>query len=382
MTRLFTTLRARLLWSHLAVVVIGVGVLVIAGRQLGEAFVNDHLSAMGPMMGGQANAMETAEFEAGVRSSFNRALWWAAGVSAVTAAGAALFAARRLLVPVEEIRMMTRRLATGAYHERIPLPREAELAALAGDVNSLALALDQTEQRRLRLVGEVAHELRTPVATLKGYLEGLLDGVFEPDEEILSASIVEATRLERLAADLSTLSRVEEGRIDLQLEPCDLRDLISHVTGRLTSQFVDNDVTLIVDELRPLQSVVDRDRIIQILTNIIGNALAYTQPGGSVRIAASATANQRLVTVSDTGRGLTAEQLELIFERFYRADRSATGGSGIGLTIARTLARRHDGDLTATSDGSAQGSEFTLTLPHVPMAATNRMGPWRTDDAG
>ncbi len=370
MTRLFTTLRARLLWSHLAVVVIGVGVLIIAGRQLGEAFVNDHLSAMGPMMSGEANSMPTAQFEAGVRSSFNRALWWAAGVSAAAAAGAALFAARRLLVPVEDIRTMTRRLATGAYHERIPLPREAELAALAADVNSLASALDQTEQRRLRLVGEVAHELRTPVATLKGYLEGLLDGVFEPDEEILIASIVEATRLERLAADLSTLSRVEEGRIDLQLEPCDLRDLISHVTGRLRSQFVDNDVTLIVDDLPPLPSVVDRDRIIQILTNIIGNALAYTQSGGSVRIAGSSTATQRLVTVSDTGRGLTAEQLELIFERFYRADRSATGGSGIGLTIARTLARRHGGDLTATSDGIARGSEFTLTLPDAPMAAT------------
>lgn len=363
MTRLFTTLRARLLWSHLAVVVIGVGVLVIAGRQLGEAFVNDHLSAMGPMMGGQVNAMEAADFEAGVRSSFNRALWWAAGVSAVAAAGAALFAARRLLTPVEEVRAMTRRLAAGAYHERIPLPREAELAALAADVNSLASALDQTEQRRLRLVGEVAHELRTPVATLKGYLEGLLDGVFELDEQILAASIVEATRLERLAADLSTLSRVEDGRIDLHPEPCDLTDLITHVTGRLASQFVDNEVSLIVDDVPPLATMVDRDRVIQILTNVIGNALAYTGPGGSVRVAATATSDQHVVTVSDTGRGLTNEQLELVFERFYRADRSATGGTGIGLTIARTLARRHGGDLTATSDGPGRGAEFTLALP-------------------
>ncbi|NNF64164.1 MAG: HAMP domain-containing protein [Acidimicrobiia bacterium] len=354
-----------MLWSHLTVVVIGVGVLVIAGRQLGEAFVNDHLSAMGPMMGGQANAMEAAEFEAGVRSSFNRALWWGAGVSAVAAAGAALFAARRLLIPVEEVRTMTRRLAAGAYHERIPLPREAELAALAADVNSLASALDQTEQRRLRLVGEVAHELRTPVATLKGYLEGLLDGVFELDEEILAASIVEATRLERLAADLSILSRVEEGRIDLQTEPCDLRDLITHVTGRLASQFVDNEVSLVVDDLPPLATFVDRDRVIQVLTNIIGNALAYTGPGGSVRITATATANQRVVTVTDTGRGLTNEQLELVFERFYRADRSATGGSGIGLTIARTLARHHGGDLTATSDGLGHGAAFILSLPEV-----------------
>ncbi len=371
MTRLFTTLRARLLWSHLAVVGIGVGVLVIAGRQFGEAFVNDHLSTMGAMMGGQDNAMDTAEFDAGVRSSFNRALWWAAGVSAVAAAGVALFAARRLLVPVEEVRSMTRRLAAGAYNERIPLPREAELAALAADVNSLASALDQTEQRRLRLVGEVAHELRTPVATLKGYLEGLLDGVFDPDEEILAASIVEATRLERLAADLSTLSRVEEGRFDLQLESCDLRDLVNHVTGRLASQFADNGVTLIIDELPPLKTMVDRDRIIQILTNIVGNALAYTRPGGSVRISATATTNQRLVTVSDTGRGLTSEQLELIFERFYRADRSATGGSGIGVTIARTLARRHGGDVTASSAGIGQGAEFIISLPDTPTVETS-----------
>ncbi|NNF53023.1 MAG: HAMP domain-containing protein [Acidimicrobiales bacterium] len=351
------------MWSHLAVVAVGVGVLVVAGRQLSETFVNDHLSTMGSMMRGQTTAMDTAEFEAGVRSSFNRALWWAAGVSAAAAAGAALLAARRLLIPVEEVRAMTHRLAAGAYHERIPLPRETELAALASDVNSLASALDQTEQRRLHLVGEVAHELRTPVATLKGYLEGLLDGVFEPDEEILAASIVEATRLERLAADLSTLSRVEEGRIDIQPERCDLRDLIHHVTGRLSSQFIDNNVDLIISELPPMAAVVDRDRITQILTNVIGNALAYTQPGGSVRIAGAATTKDTVITVGDTGRGLTSDQLELIFERFYRADRSTTGGSGIGLTIARTLARRHGGDLTATSPGLGHGAQFTLTLP-------------------
>ncbi|MBT8241407.1 MAG: HAMP domain-containing histidine kinase, partial [Acidimicrobiia bacterium] len=190
-----------------------------------------------------------------------------------------------------------------------------------------------------------------------------LDGVFEPDEEILAASIVEATRLERLAADLSTLSRVEEGRIDIQPERCDLRDLIHHVTGRLSSQFIDNNVDLIISELPPMAAVVDRDRITQILTNVIGNALAYTQPGGSVRIAGAATTKDTVITVGDTGRGLTSDQLELIFERFYRADRSTTGGSGIGLTIARTLARRHGGDLTATSPGLGHGAQFTLTLP-------------------
>ncbi len=363
MTRIGSTLKAKLLWSHMVVVGVGVVVVVVAGRQLGDTFVNSHLQTMTPMMHGQVDGMDIEQFEDGVRSSFNRALIWAAVLSAASAVIVATFAARRLLAPIEDIRAMTHRIASGSYHERIQLPRETELAALAADVNALAASLGTTEQRRSRLIGEVAHELRTPVATLKGYLEGLLDGVFEPDEEILSAAIGEATRLERLAADLSSLSRAEEQRVDLNPAPLDVRDVIGQVGARLRSQYDDNDVDLSIAASPMLPVVADADRIAQILTNVIGNALAHTPSGGHVTVSATSRGDQIVVEVADDGRGLAAEQLEVVFERFYRADRSAPGGSGIGLTIARNLARRHGGDLTAASDGLGHGATFILTLP-------------------
>jgi len=361
-----STLRARLVWSHIAVVAVGVIVLVIAGGQLGDAFVDDHLQSMAPMMHDRVEALDVVVFEDGVSAAFNRALWWAAVVSAAVALLAATFATRRLLTPIDDIRGMTRRMALGAYHEPIPLPNESELAALASDVNALAASLDQSEQRRSRLVGEVAHELRTPVATLKGYLEGLLDGVFEADDEILSAAISEATRLERLAADLSALSKAEEGRIDLHLTQLDVRDVVDQIETRLRSQFLDNNVTLTVEPLPPLPTIADADRVAQILTNLVGNALAYTPAGGHVTISANSNSDEVRVNVADTGRGLTEEQLILVFERFYRADRSVTGGSGIGLTIARNLARRHHGDVTAASEGPGLGATFSVILPRAP----------------
>lgn len=356
------SLRGRLLISHLGVVVVGVLVVLIAGRRLGFVFVDNHLRSMSGMMGGPASA-EFSELEQGITVAFNRALLWAAVISSVAAMAAATFSARRMLRPLEEVRRVARRLATGSYSERVPIPQEEELAALATDVNALAKALEETEQRRLRLIAEVAHELRTPVATLKGYLEGLLDGVFEPDPETLAASVREARRMERLATDLSTLSRTEDGRMDLHLEPTDLAALSTEVADRLRPQFTDQNVELVAVAQAPAMATVDRDRIAQVLTNLIGNALSYTPSGGRVEVRIDQPPGLLRVTVTDTGRGLSEEQLAMVFERFYRADRSLPGGTGIGLTIARSLARMHGGDLTASSPGLGHGSSFALTLP-------------------
>ena len=362
MKRLFGTLRARLLLSHLAVVVIGIAVLLLAGRQLGSVFVDDHLRSMTHMMGGMATA-EAGQLVDGIDAAFNRALLWAALISGATATAAASFAAVRVLRPLEQVRQVARRLATGSYHERVPVPAEVELAGLVADVNTLAQALEETEQRRLRLIAEVSHELRTPLATLKGYLEGLLDGVFDPDPETLVAAIREAHRMERLAVDLSALSRAEEGRVDLRLGPADLGRLASEVAERLRPQFDDENVGLEVEATQPLPVMVDRDRTTQILTNLVGNALSYTPPGGRVRVRSSTEGEMARVEVSDTGRGLTAEQAAMAFERFYRVDRSAAGGTGIGLTIARSLARLQGGDVTASSPGLGKGSTFALAVP-------------------
>jgi histidine kinase len=351
-----------LLLSHLVVVAVGVIVLVIAGRRLGPVFVDNHLRSMAPMMGGMQSA-EAVGLEEGVTAAFNRALIWAAAISAGAAIAASAIAGARVLQPLEQVRSVARRLAAGSYGERVPMPEEEELAALAADVNVLAQALEDTERRRLRLVSEVAHELRTPVATLAGYLEGLLDGVFEPDPETLAAAIRETRRMERLAADLSELSRVEEAGVELRLESVDLTRLAAEVAERLRPQFDDQDVELSVELDPPMQVAVDRDRMAQVLTNLIGNALSYTPSGGRVAVRPRLEARIARIEVSDTGRGLTADQVDMVFERFYRADRSAAGGTGIGLTIARSLARLHGGDVTASSNGLGRGSTFVLTVP-------------------
>jgi histidine kinase len=274
------------------------------------------------------------------------------------------FATWRILSPLQAVSRSTRRLAEGAYDQRVDPPAEPELAALANDVNALAATLESTEQRRVHLIAEVAHELRTPLSTIEGYLEGLLDGVFQPTEEIFAASGREVRRLKRLADDLSELSRAEEGAQPLDLETVDLVALADLVAGNLETQAHAKNIELTVRAAsQHIPVYVDRDRITQVLTNIVGNALTYTDPGGSVAVTVRTQDRSAIVEVVDTGRGLTPDQLTVVFERFYRADHTGPGGSGIGLTIAQAITRRHRGDITATSPGPGKGSTFTLTLP-------------------
>jgi len=207
--------------------------------------------------------------------------------------------------------------------------------------------------------------MRTPLTALNGYIEGLIDGVFAATPEILHAASDELRRLGRLADDLSALSRAEEQRLDLHPADADLADLAQKAATRLAPQFSDSHVTLSVRAPATLPVRVDPDRITQVLTNIIGNALIATPAAGTVTVTARAAGGQAEVAVADTGAGLAADDLERVFDRFYRAPGQPrrSSGSGIGLTIARNIARAHGGDVTATSAGLGRGATFTLTLP-------------------
>ncbi len=240
-------------------------------------------------------------------------------------------------------------------------------------MNRLAIALGDTERRRVELISEVAHEMRTPLTTIDGYVEGMLDGVFEPTEEVLTAVAEETLRLKRLATDLSSLSRVQEGAMDLERERVDLGAITLAATERLRPQFDAKGVALDVGPIASLGVDVDVDvqRITQVLTNLLGNALTYTGAGGRVAVTVGRVGDSAVVTVADTGVGLTREDLELVFDRFFRVagPRRPAGGSGIGLTIARSIARLHGGDVEAASPGPGRGSTFTLRLPVAGAAA-------------
>ena len=294
--------------------------------------------------------------------------------------GAAAFPAsvalsRFLLRPLDRVRAATRRLAEGHYDDVLELPSEPGLAALVEDVNKLAAALADTERRRARLISEVAHEMRTPITILRGQIEGMADGIFTPDGAMFASLADDLDRLQRLAGDLSSLSRSEEGAFDLRRRHADVAMLARSTAERLRPQYDDQMVTLSVDAGTPVVALCDPDRITQVLVNLLGNALAACDRRGHVALSVHAgpsPAHHVIVRVMDDGIGIAEHDRERIFHRFERLEHpgrpAAAGGSGIGLTIARGIARAHGGDITAESAGLGKGATITLHLPqdHVP----------------
>lgn len=356
------TLRTRLFVSYGVVALAGAATVLILTRILVPRLFDDRMRGMGRSPGTGGGQMAVSQHDA-VVSALNTALIIGLTISLLAAAVAAVVMARRVLRPIDDLRAATSRLAAGHYDQPLVAPSEPELAALAHDVNRLATALAQTEQRRAALIGDIAHEMRTPITTITGYVDGFGDGLFDKNEVIAAVS-AEAGRLRRLATDLASVSRVEEGQQTLDPTDSDLSAIVRTVGDRLRPPFEAKGVALIIDAPSATDVVVDVERVAQALSNLLGNALAYTPPGGTVRVSVDADAQTARVEVSDSGRGIAPEHLERVFERFFRADPDGhAAGTGIGLTIARSIVRAHGGDLTAASEGADRGATFRLTLP-------------------
>jgi histidine kinase len=359
-------LRVRLFLSYLLVIAVGALASLVVTSLLAPSFFQDHLQRMGRGPSG-LGAMMATEIDDAFASSVQTALLVGVGLSVLGGGLMAVFAGRRVLRPLDDVREATRRLAAGDYEHRVPVPSEVELAALATDVNTLGETLARTEHRRVELIGEVAHELRTPLTTIEGYMEGLIDGMLPATEETFYAVADEASRLKRLADDLSLLSRTEEQALALELHNTDLAAVMTRAVERLRPQFESRGVRLEPAADSPLVVHVDPDRIGQVLTNLLGNALTHTPSGGTVTVTARAGDHTTWVDITDTGRGIHADELERIFERFSRgADNQGSAGRGLGLTIARGIARAHAGDVVASSPGPGQGATFRVTLPSAP----------------
>jgi histidine kinase len=359
------SLPVRMFASYTVVVAAGLVATYVTVRLLAPRLFDNRMGMNGDGRGMGMGSATSDAVHAAFRSALNSSLIVGLLVSVVVAGLVAAAVTSRLARPIDSVRAATRQIAAGNYGSRVPLPAEPELAALAADVNRLAMTLADTEARRTRLLGDVAHEMRTPLTTLDGYVEGLIDGVFRPDTETLTSLGNELRRLHRLADDLANLSRTEERGLELHLVDADLADLASRAAARLAPQFDDAGVALSVDAAVPLPVRADADRITQVLTNLLGNALLATPAGGTVTVTARAAARRGEVSVTDTGVGLAGDDLERVFERFYRASGSSrrSTGSGIGLTIARGIARAHGGDVTAASLGLGRGARFTVALP-------------------
>jgi signal transduction histidine kinase len=297
-------------------------------------------------------------------------LWIGLGAAVL----AAVVLSRFLVRPLDTIRAATHRLAEGRYDDVLDLPSEPGLAALVEDVNTLASTLAGTERRRARLVSEIAHEMRTPITILRGQIEGMADGIFTPDDAMFASLTDDLDRLRRLAADLSSLSRVEEGAFALHREDVDVAALARATAERLRPQYDDQRVALTIAAGTPVIAFCDPDRVTKVLVNLLGNALTACDEDGHVSVFVdieSGPAPRVVVRVTDDGVGIPENDLNRIFSRFERLEHpgrpAPAGGSGIGLTIARGIARAHDGEVTASSPGPGKGATFTLWMPSVPI---------------
>lgn len=368
MRALWQRLGWKLFASYVLIVVVGSVVLWTTAQWAAPTAFTRHLAEMTRMMG-QPPAMAVDLFGSFVRA-MNTALAVAAAAAFVTAVAVSLFVTRRIVAPIQSMTQATARIADGRYGERVPVTSDDELGQLATQFNRMAAALERVEQMRRDLIADVAHELRTPLAGIAGYMEGLLDGVIPPEPETFHRLHREAARLQRLVDDLQELSRAEAGQISLRPRRITVAELVEVAAGRLRSQFDDKGIALKVEippELPPV--LADPDRIAQVLTNLLGNALQYTPTGGRVEVRARPDDGAVAVAVTDTGIGIAAEHLPHVFDRFFRVDRSrarASGGTGIGLTVARHLVEAHRGSIKAESAGVGRGSTFTVTLPTAP----------------
>lgn len=370
MIRRLRRLRSRLLLANLVVAGAALGTVLVAVDLVGPGYFSEAMGHRpGDPMGSAMDAATLAAFQDAIATALVAGSFIA--LSAAIVVSLALSA--RIAGPVTRLAAAAGRIASGHYSERVPSAAEGEIGELAETFNVMAGSLEATERRRLQLVGDVAHELRTPLSTLDGYLEGLEDGVVEPSPETWRLLRRETARLTRLVDDLQDLWRAEARQLPLRIEPVDAaavaRDIVLHFGPQATA----SSLTVAAELPGGLTVSADHDRLAQILSNYLSNAIRYSPAGSSIAVAGRRVGDQVILSVRDEGPGLEPEQLGQVFERFYRVDPSrsrALGGSGIGLAITRALASAMDGRTWAESSGPGTGATFVVALPAVEARAS------------
>ncbi len=296
----------------------------------------------------------------------NRATLSAALIAGGLALLLALLLAERLLRPVQSLTRAAHALAQGDLSQRVPITGQDELAELGKTFNQMAQSLQNNQQARRALTADIAHELRTPLAVQRAHLEALQDGIYEPTPETIQTLLNQNQLLTHLVDDLRTLALADSGQLTLNLTPTDLNALCYRQIEHFRPTAAAKNIQLHIQApSHPVQISADPQRIEQILSNLLANAVRYTPEGGTITLDLRQTATQAEIRIQDSGPGIPEDALPFIFERFYRADKSRTrseGGSGLGLAIARQLALLHNSRLTA-QNAPQGGAIFTLTLP-------------------
>lgn len=361
-------LAGRLL-AALALVVFAGGLTawLVAGA-IGPVVFHQHMSQAGV---DDENAAILHAEEA-FRSASAVALAIALTASVIASLAVSIFLTRRIAGSLSTLSLATASIAAGQFDSRVSSPRlGVEFDQLADAFNHMATQLEESEALRLRLLADVAHEVRTPVAVLSAYLEGLEDGVESLTPHTVAVLRDQGSRLAKLAEDLAAVTRAETGDLGLVLETVSPDVLMAIAQRAAQERFTTAGVDLTVVSQPDTPAVrVDPDRIAQVLGNLIDNALRHTPRGGTVTVSADVVEDGRVrIAVADTGEGITPAHLPHVFERFYRVDTARDrghGGSGIGLAIVRAIALAHGGGVTVASEGLGRGATFEVMLPQAP----------------
>ena len=299
--------------------------------------------------------------------SLNEHLLWTGIIAGVGGLVLVSLVSRQMLAPLQALGGVAGRLGGGDLNQRAVDSGPREVRQLARSFNRMAEDLQEAEERRRNLVADVAHELRTPLFNIQGYLEAVKDGLLEPNEETIDTIHQQALQLGRLVEDLRLLAQAEAGELHLNLEPDSLTKVARDTVEGARARAETNGIDLRYEEPEALPLVgMDRSRVAQVIGNLLDNAIQNTREGGAVTVSAGLGQNgEAVVRVADQGEGIPEEAMPLVFERFYRVDPSrarTTGGAGLGLTIAKRLVEAHGGEISAESV-LGEGSTFSFTLP-------------------
>lgn len=296
----------------------------------------------------------------------NLTLFYGALIGAVIALVLGIILSRTLTRPIRELTQATHAVSEGDLSQQVPVRSKDELGELAQAFNKMSSELSRSVNARKQMTADIAHELRTPLSLILGHAEAVHDGVLPPTHENFEIIREEAARLEHLINDLRTLSLADAGELSIQLQTIEPQRLIHEVSSLYQYQAQRKNITLDLDIAPDLPNVeVDPGRMTQVITNILDNALRHTLEGGRIVLSAREVDDMVELSVQDSGSGLTLDEIDRIFERFYRADPSRQredGGSGLGLAIARSIVQAHGGQVSAESEAGA-GLKVKIRLP-------------------
>ncbi len=364
------SLGSRLFLSHMLVMLVGLGSFVFLAKiSSPRMFVLrlEELERQGFVTVRSARTYLLRGFE----TAWNSSAIWAIIFGASAAGGLSFLATERIMQPLNRLKSVTKNLTGGDLQARMPTSDIPELEQLGQSFNRMAASLENVEQQRRELISDLTHELRSPLTVVRGYLEELAEGRITGNPELYERLVGETRRLERLTVDLQELSKVEAGYLSIQLQPLEIYPLLEKLSQRFADQLLEDGPEIILAAKPTLPPVMaDADRTEQILVNLIGNAVRYTQTGAIIIDAQRDEKGENLlwVTVTDTGIGISEDDLPYIFERFWRADKSRSrysGGTGLGLAIARRLVELQGGSMAVSSE-LGQGSRFSFSLVFAP----------------